>query len=192
MKNNKILAVNELVAEFESIKGYFICDGKLCYFIKKEPRNDTLQTVIEKVAAVGSPSLWQNGEQQKVAEYIVSLQIDERLEAGDLDLVTELTGLKVTFSDYELLHFFSRYCCVHQPELFPVYSNSTLRVVQSNYSIPLATGKQFYQDYWKGINLVLNELDIRLPNYFCTEKFFWIYEYQLTSALRENQVATVL
>lgn len=192
MKNNKIHTVSDLLEEFESIKGYFICDGKLCYFVKKEPRNDSVQTVTEKVAAIGSPSLWQNGEQQNVAKYIVSLQIDERLREGDLDLVNDLASLKVSFSQYDLWHFFSRYCCIHQPEHFPIYSNATLRVIQSQYSKPDITEKGSYKDYWKGINLVLNELDIALPNYFCAEKFFWIYEYQLLSALKENHNTIML
>lgn len=192
MKNKKIHTVNELVVQFESIRGYFICDNKLCCFVKKEPLNICLQAVTEKVAAIGSPSLWQNGEQQTVAKHILSLHIDDRLMEGDLSLISDLENIKVSFSDYDLLHFFSRYCCVHQPERFPIYSSSTLKIIQSRYSNFNITGMESYEDYWKGVNLVLNDLHITLPNYFCAEKFFWLYEYQLISALDENHKLSVL
>jgi hypothetical protein len=180
MKNNQVHSVNELVDQFESIRGYFICDKKLCRFIKMEPLNVCLQAVIEKVAAIGSPSLWQNGDQQAVENHILKLHIDDRLKEGDLSLISDLGNIKVSFSDYDLLHFFSRYCCVHQPERFPIYSSSTLKIIQSHDSDFDITGR------------VLNDLDITLPNYFCVEKFFWLYEYQLISVLDENHKHYVL
>lgn len=191
MKNKKIHTVRELTVQFESIKGYFIRDKKLCCFIKKEPLNVCLQTVTEKVGAIGSPALWQNGEQQTVAKHILALHIDDRLNKGDRGLIGDLSKIKVSFSDYDLLHFFSRYCCVHQPERFPIYSSSTLKIIQSHYSNLNITGMESYEDYWKGVNLVLNDLDITLPDYFYAEKFFWLYEYQLISALDESHKPSV-
>ncbi|HNP94030.1 MAG TPA: hypothetical protein PKJ63_00330 [Cyclobacteriaceae bacterium] len=184
---NKTQIAKGLVTRFESIRGYFYCDTKLCYFINKEAGNSTLHIVSEKVSAIGNPSMWQNGEQKKVAEHIVSLRIDERLKEGDLELVSDLANLDVTFSDYERWRFFSRYCSIHQPDRFPVYSISTQRVLQSYHSVPNVTGMISYKDYWKGINMVINDLDINLPNYFCADKFFWIYEGQLISVLEENK-----
>mgnify|MGYP003655198913 CR=1 FL=1 len=180
--NKKAASIDELVVQFESIKGYFIRDKKLCCFVKKEPFNVCLQTVTEKVGAIGSPALWQNGEQQTVAKHILALHIDDRLNKGDRGLIGDLSNIKVSFSDYDLLHFFSRYCCVHQPEHFAIYSSSTLKIIQSKYSNFEFTGKESYEDYWKGVNLILNDLDITMLNYFCAEKFFWLYEYQLLNS----------
>lgn len=59
----------------------------------------------------------------KVAKHIYDLNIDERLENGDLSLINDIAIN--TFNDKQLrfYSFATKYCANHYPDKFPIYDS---------------------------------------------------------------------
>jgi len=58
------------------------------------------------------------------ARYIVSLNIDERLEAGDTALVEKVAGLKLDNGRWSRDYSFAtKYCNWHRHDLYPIYDS---------------------------------------------------------------------
>ena len=59
----------------------------------------------------------------KVAEHYHSINIDERLDAGDLTLVDELSIVPIDGKVYHFYSFATKYCSHHRPEVYPIYDS---------------------------------------------------------------------
>jgi len=55
--------------------------------------------------------------------YIVKLNIDDRLKKNEFSLVEDIANISVQGKNHHLLHFASVYCNFHKPEVFPIYSD---------------------------------------------------------------------
>lgn len=63
-----------------------------------------------------------------VAKHILELNIDERLNKGDLTLVNDIADVKEL--DRRFYSFASKYCSHHNPEQFPIYDNYVDKVLR--------------------------------------------------------------
>jgi len=95
------------------------------------PHNISIDHVLLKIAALNAtystmirtfsnrkPSIYD------VARYIVSLNIDERLEAGDTALVEKVAGLKLDDGRWARNYSFAtKYCNWHRHDLYPIYDS---------------------------------------------------------------------
>lgn len=60
----------------------------------------------------------------RVAKHIVSLNIDDRLNNNDLDLVNDIAKVKI--NDDKMINFYSfatKYCSHHKPIKYPIYDS---------------------------------------------------------------------
>ena len=56
-----------------------------------------------------------------VADYIVDLEIDPRLAAGDIDLVEDIANVPFKPKPRRLYSFATKYCARHNPDAYQVY-----------------------------------------------------------------------
>ena len=56
-----------------------------------------------------------------MAKHILSLNIDERLKKGDLNLVKDISNVKIKGGNKCFYTFATKYCSHHQPLLYPIY-----------------------------------------------------------------------
>ena len=180
MSNNSHFSVDDLVIYFKSIEGYFTGEKKMFDFIKSMIGNQSIDTVISKVAAIGNPSLWQNGGQTAMAAHIHSLNIDDRLMKGDLSVVTDICKFEMINNPCELYHFASKYCCYHFPNLFPIYCSSSHRLVNAFNSGQCKDIKDHYEWYVEKMKSIKEEFSLTPLNYLELNKFLWLYEEQLS------------
>jgi hypothetical protein len=59
-----------------------------------------------------------------VAEHIVELKIDRRLEADDEDLVNEIAAVQFDDKPMQYFSFATKYCSFHKPEAYPIYDRN--------------------------------------------------------------------
>lgn len=64
-----------------------------------------------------------------VAQHILSLNIDERLNAGDETLVDELKKVVINNKSKQFYSFATKYCSHHNPEDFPIYDSFVDKVL---------------------------------------------------------------
>ena len=71
-----------------------------------------------------------------VARHIVQLNIDERLQTGDIALVDEIQHVNVGGDERNFYSFATKYCSHHNAEAFPIYDSYVEKVLcyfQSKY-----------------------------------------------------------
>ncbi len=96
-------------------------------FIQTRPYNRSIDDIILKAAALNTVYNTRITSIYPVAQRILSLNIDERLRAGDETLVNELMGVDYVING-EVSHadhysFASKYCSFHNSDAFPIYDS---------------------------------------------------------------------
>ena len=96
-------------------------------FTEAYPHNRTIDEIILKAAALNSIYNTRITSIYPISNHILSLDIDERLRAGDETLVNELMGVDY-ISDGETDHtdhysFATKFCSFHNPDAFPIYDS---------------------------------------------------------------------
>lgn len=111
--------------EWDSLENYTLQESSLRkLFTKTYPLNKDLDDVLIKVCALNDFYSTNILSPFTVAKYIVSLQIDNCLEEGDLNIVEKITG--VTMNGGKVIHFYSfatKYCSHHKPTAYPIYDS---------------------------------------------------------------------
>lgn len=159
----------------------FINDNRNLELFAKNPSNKTEEDIRMKISAISDDmEVKQLPNRDDLIKHILALNIDDRLEKGDLSLVEDIGNVKVNGVVHHLLHFASLYCTLHKPMLFPIYSDQH---------------HDFYRKYIKHFNLsldpeklntypvfaaVLDDLITRTGvkgtmNYIHMRKFGWLY-----------------
>lgn len=122
-------AVLHYIKAWEALEGYKaqeIALNKL--FHEFCPDNKHLEDVLLKTAALNAFYATNIYNVYAMAKHIVSLNIDDRLDRGDMTLVTDIasghgvrnarTGKEICFYS-----FATKYCSHHRPLLFPIYDS---------------------------------------------------------------------
>lgn len=189
MTTNTPFSIRERISYFESIEGYFTGDKKLYDFIKSEIGNESLETVMTKVAAIGNPTLWENGGQDAMSSHIHSLKIDDRLRRGDLTVVMDIGNFESITNPDELYHFASKYCCYHFPDLFPIYCSSGHKIANVLAPNPRQEITNHYDWYSEMIELAKAQLGLTSLNYLELNKFLWLYEDQILNRVKVSALS---
>lgn len=92
-------------------------------FLKHCPKNETLSDVLLKAAVLNDFYSTNIFSIVPVARHILSLNIDDRLAAGDLTLVEDIRRVKFKKTQKKLYSFASKYCSHHKPLVFPIYDS---------------------------------------------------------------------
>jgi hypothetical protein len=122
-------AVKHYISQWNTLEAYkaqeFALNKLFCEFC---PKNNNLDEVLLKVAALNAFYSTNIYNVFSVAQHIVSLGIDEQLKRGDESLVSSIaTGHGVKHSkngkEIKFYSFATKYCSHHRPEIYPIYDS---------------------------------------------------------------------
>ena len=94
-------------------------------------KNDNLEDILIKCSSLNDFYSTNIFDIHTVAQHILSLQIDERLEKGDRSLVNDIAHVEVNGKDHFFYSFATKYCSHHQPERYAIYDSYVEKVLLS-------------------------------------------------------------
>lgn len=92
-------------------------------FWEYAPHNTQLEDILIKVAALNDFYSTNIFSVYPVAKHILSLDIDQRLQKGDISLVDELQKVEIGGKIKHFYSFATKYCSHHVPDHFPIYDS---------------------------------------------------------------------
>ncbi len=92
-------------------------------FFTLAPTNKDLADILLKVTTLNQFYSTNIFSIYPVAKHIQSLQIDDRLAAGDCTLVDDIQVVRLKEKTKHFYSFASKYCSHHNPEAFPIYDS---------------------------------------------------------------------
>lgn len=159
----------------------FINDNRNLELFAKNPNNKTADEIRMKISAISDdPEIKQLPSHDLLVNHILKLSIDDRLNKGDLTLVNDIANLSVNGLVYHLIHFASLYCCLHKPDMFPIYSDQHHDFYRRHIKhFNLSLNPKMLTDYLVFAE-ALNDLVARAGlkgkmNYLHVRKFGWLY-----------------
>ena len=94
-------------------------------------RNDNIEDILIKCSSLNDFYSTNIFDIHTVAQHILSLKIDERLEDGDLSLVDEISHVEVNGKVHTFYSFATKYCSHHNPERYAIYDSYVEKVLIS-------------------------------------------------------------
>ena len=178
---------------FEGQEMYFTNDTRNLTVFRENPTNTTAENIRMKVSAVSDIDLRNNNITDEMISHILELNIDSRLQKHDLKVVEDIARLESRDQEYNMLHFASVYCNLHDPEVFPIYSEQHFAFYKKyikEYNLPYGVE---YLNTYPVFCAALNDLVKRLNlkgrlNYLQLRKFAWLYADHV---LRESDTSTI-
>ena len=115
-----------------------------------------------------------------IVDHILKLDIDDRINKGDLTVVDDIATISVNGVVHHLLHFASLYCCLHKPDLFPIYSNQHhdfYRKYIKHFNLSLDPEKlTSYKVFAAALDDLVTRAGVKgKMNYIHMRKFGWLY-----------------
>lgn len=116
--------VDHYIQKWNTLENYHMQEDALDkLFITLAPRNVDLSDILIKVAALNDFYSTHIFSAYPVAKHILSLNIDERLKAGDDALVGDIQKIAVKDKTINFYSFSTKYCSHHNPLDFPIYDS---------------------------------------------------------------------
>ena len=100
-------------------------------FLELAPQNDRIENILIKAATLNDFYSTNIFSIYPVARHILSLDIDKRLQAHDLSLVSDISY--VTFPNgktKKLYSFATKYCSHHKPDVYPIYDDYINKILR--------------------------------------------------------------
>lgn len=92
-------------------------------------KNDNIEDILIKCSSLNDFYSTNIFDIHTLAQHILSLQIDERLERGDRSLVNDIANVEVNGKDHFFYSFATKYCSHHQPEQYAIYDNYVEKIL---------------------------------------------------------------
>lgn len=124
--------VEKYLLNWENLENYRLQESALDkLFFSTYPKNVEIEDVLVKVATLNDFYSTQIFSVYPVAKHIINLNIDERLSAGDLDLVNDIAAVKMeNGSEKNFYSFATKYCSHHQPKKYAIYDSYVEKVLK--------------------------------------------------------------
>ena len=174
-------AIKKYLDIFESQEMYFVNDNRNLELFAKNPSNKTEEDIRIKTSAINDDlEIRQLPDINDMIAHILKLNIDDRLQRGDLSLVEDIANITVNDKSYHFLHFASVYCNYHRPDVYPVYSEQHLgfyrKYILAN-NLNLDPDKlNTYSVFSAALDDFLTRLGLKgKMNYLHIRKFGWLY-----------------
>lgn len=117
--------------KWDSLENYVLQENSLKkLFTKTYPKNKSMDNVLIKVCSLNDFYSTNIFSPFLVSKRILSLNIDKRLEDGDLTLVNDIATVRV--NDRRTINFYSfatKYCSHHRPLIYPIYDSYVEKVL---------------------------------------------------------------
>ena len=115
--------VERRCAEFDAEPRYRDADRAIELAVNQWPRNTDIGAVLAKATLLNSLYSTRILGIHQMARHIAGLEIDERLDRGDRDLVEAIARATIQGKPRYNLSFASKYCAWHRPEHFQIFDS---------------------------------------------------------------------
>jgi hypothetical protein len=172
--------VNEYNEKFESDKRYYVADQAIIKLFKHFNENKDIKDIILKIAVINDLYSTNIFATFKMAEHILSLNIDSVLTKGDPEVVNKIAKVTISNKPKNFYSFATKYCNWHNQSKYVIYDSFVEKILKAyrkqtkfcdfkdadlrDYSKFLAVLKKF-REYFK-----LEEFDFKK-----IDKFLWMY-----------------
>lgn len=174
-------ALKKYLDIFSNQEMVFINDTRNLELFAANPSNKTEDEVRMKISALSDEmEIKQLPDIDQLIRHILSLKIDDRLTKGDLSLVEDIAQVTMNGTSYNLLHFASLYCTLHQPNVFPIYSDQHhdfYRKYIKHFNLSLDPAKlTTYSVFAAALDDLVTRTGVKgKMNYIHMRKFGWLY-----------------
>jgi hypothetical protein len=119
-----------------------------------------------------------------MARHISTLNIDDRLEVGDISVITDIRqghGIGRNGKDFDFYSFATKYAAFHNPSAYPMYDSLLSRLFSRLQKVGILEGHismAFHRDYshYKGlVDRAAAAMDLADLSYDLFDKGLWIY-----------------
>ncbi len=141
-------------------------------------KNDNIEDILIKCSSLNDFYSTNIFDIHTVAQHILSLHIDERLEKGDQSLVDDIAHVEVNGKDHFFYSFATKYCSHHQPERYAIYDSYVENVLVSmNNRKPYANFKREelkdYETYMSVIRAFQQRFGLMQYNIKQLDQYLW-------------------
>ncbi|HSW67019.1 MAG TPA: hypothetical protein VLH16_00400 [Bacteroidales bacterium] len=117
--------VAKYLLSWDTLENYVLQESALNkLFFRTYPHNTDIDDVLIKVSTLNDFYSTNIFSPFQVARHIISLDIDDRLKAGDDKLVNDIARVEMTNGTVKNFYSFAtKYCSHHQPLDYPIYDS---------------------------------------------------------------------
>lgn len=109
------------LADLRTDDRFYGAEGTVGLVFSQWPENVDFSRVHAKVVVLNALYATNIYDTYRVAEHIVGVGIDERLDRGDLSLVPAIAKVRFGTGEKTLYSFATKYCSWHRQNLFQIY-----------------------------------------------------------------------
>jgi len=124
------IQVESYLRSWDNLENYHLQEDALDkLFFSLCPENREISDILLKVAALNDFYSTNIFSVYPVAKHIQSLDIDPRLNAGDVSVVKDIQKVTINNVEKNFYSFATKYCSHHKPLDFPIYDNYVEKVL---------------------------------------------------------------
>ncbi len=187
---------NNIKKHFDTLQGqemYFVSDIRNMEFFEKNPLNNDKETIKNKISAINHGDIKKLGAVDVMADHILKLNIDKKLNSNDLSVVEDIADIKFNGTPYRLLNFASIYCNYHKPDIYPIFSDQHLDLFKeyirkNNLKIKTEDLNKYLVRKEILDDIIRKNFAGKDLNYFQARKFGWLH---LDKVLSESSTLDV-
>lgn len=119
-----LVEVKRYLEKWQTLENYRLQEDALNkLFVELCPKNDNISDILLKVAALNDFYSTNIFSVFSVAQRIIELDVDKRLDEEDVNLVNEIQKVIISGKEKHFYSFASKYCSHHRPESYPIYDS---------------------------------------------------------------------
>ena len=126
-----LVEVKRYLEKWQTLENYRLQEDALNkLFVELCPKNDNISDILLKVAALNDFYSTNIFSVFSVAQRIIELDVDKRLDEEDVNLVNEIQKVIISDKEKHFYSFASKYCSHHRPESYPIYDSYVDQVLR--------------------------------------------------------------
>ena len=117
--------IDSYLKKWDSLENYVLQESSLKkLFFHTYPLNIEMDDVLIKVCSLNDFYSTNIFSPFTIAKHIITLNIDNRLENNDLELVNDIAKTQVANKkEINFYSFATKYCSHHKPDIYPIYDS---------------------------------------------------------------------
>lgn len=180
--------IQEYAQRLKAREDFFTGDVKQLEYFAEHASNNTEEAVRQKVSVLNHYQIHDLACHEEIIDHILSLNIDEHLRVGDLQVVNNIAHFYYRGKDRVLLEFASEYCNSHKPTVYPIFSEQHIGLMAdylANHD-HLKEGETLseYTTFKEGLDYIMDRFGLtEMLNYYEVHKLDWLYVDKLLKEL---------
>ncbi len=177
--------LDKYIEKFNKDKRYLPADRAISNLFSAFPNNKKLENILLKISVINDLYSTNILGTFKMAEHIQSLDIDQKLEQGNPELVNEIAkghGIRTKKHNTELnfYSFATKYCNWHNQESYAIYDSFVEKVLMAykrkdNFSNFKQADLKVFRKFKRIIDDFAEYYGLTKHNLKEIDKFLWIY-----------------